>query len=71
MLDKESSGSFYSRALPYIVWILRIALGAVFVISGLSKGLDIWGFIYKIEEYLTVWGMDQPRSLVLASAMCI
>ncbi len=71
MLDKESSGSFYSRALPYIVWILRIALGAVFVISGLSKGLDIWGFIYKIEEYLTVWGMDQPRSLVLASALCI
>lgn len=68
---KESSSSFYARALPFIVWILRIALGAVFVVSGLSKGLDIWGFIYKIEEYLNVWGMDQPRSLVLAAALCI
>lgn len=70
-MDKESSSSFYSKAIPYIVWILRIALGAVFVVSGLSKGLDIWGFIYKIEEYLNVWGMDQPRSLVLAAALCI
>lgn len=70
-MDKESSSSFYSKAIPYVVWILRIALGAVFVVSGLSKGLDIWGFIYKIEEYLNVWGMDQPRSLVLAAALCI
>lgn len=70
-MDKKSSSSFYSKAIPYVVWILRIALGAVFVVSGLSKGLDIWGFIYKIEEYLNVWGMDQPRSLVLAAALCI
>ncbi len=55
----------------WIVWTLRLLVGATFIVSGLSKTIDLWGFIYKIEEYLRVWGMMQPRSLVLMAAMCI
>lgn len=58
----------YSSA---VTLILRILIGAVFIISGLSKAIDPWGFIYKIEEYLAVWGMEQPRSIVLVGAIGI
>lgn len=55
--------------LSWAVWILRIAIGAVFIMSGFAKCIDVWGFVYKIEEYLTVWDMPQPRSLVLTAAV--
>lgn len=51
-----------------IVWALRLLVGAVFVVSGLAKTIDIWGFVYKIEDYLTVWEFTVPRSLVLMGA---
>ncbi len=57
--------------LPWIVWALRILLGGVFVVSGLAKAIDLWGFIYKIEEYLVVWQFVQPRSLVVMVALGI
>lgn len=39
--------------------------------SGLVKGIDLWGFVFKIEDYLEVWDMSQPRSLVLMAALLI
>ncbi|MDE6304846.1 MAG: DoxX family protein, partial [Paramuribaculum sp.] len=54
-----------------VVWALRLIVGAVFVVSGLAKTIDIWGFIYKIEDYLTVWQFTVPRSLVLMGAMLL
>ncbi len=53
------------------VWALRLTVGAVFVLSGFAKADDLWGFVFKIEEYLQVWGIVQPRSLVIAAAMFI
>lgn len=38
-----------------LVWLLRVAVGAVFIFSGFSKAVDPWGFIYKITEYLDAW----------------
>ncbi|MDE6265141.1 MAG: DoxX family membrane protein, partial [Paramuribaculum sp.] len=54
-----------------IVWLLRVFVGAVFIISGFAKADDLYGFIFKIEEYLDVWGMPEPRSLVLVGAMAL
>lgn len=54
-----------------IVWLLRVFVGAVFVISGFAKADDLYGLIFKIEEYLEVWGMPEPRSLVLVGAMAL
>lgn len=56
-------------ALP--VWMLRILVGGTFVVSGLSKAIDVWGGMYKIQEYLTVWGLDIPASLTLAASVCL
>lgn len=59
------------RWFPIIVWVLRLLLGGLFIMSGLVKGIDLWGFVFKIEDYLEVWDMSQPRSLVLMSALLI
>lgn len=57
------------RSVKLIVWIFRLAVGFTFIFSGLAKMIDVWGFIYKIEQYLAVWSFPQPRSLVLVAAM--
>ena len=59
------------RWMPWIVWGLRIAVGATFIISGCVKSIDPRGFIFKIEEYLRLWDMVQPRSLVLMGAVAL
>ena len=54
-----------------IVWTLRVLIGAVFVISGMAKMIDVWGFVYKIEQYLNVWSWPQPRALVVGGAVAL
>ena len=41
-----------------IVIVLRILLGAIFVFSGLVKGIDVWGVFYKIQDYLVAFGWE-------------
>lgn len=53
------------------VWVLRVIIGGVFLFSGFSKMDDLWGFIFKIEEYLSVWHIHQPRTLVIIAAMLL
>lgn len=43
-----------------ITWLLRIAIGGIFLISGFSKGIDPWGTFYKTTEYLVA--MHLPMS---------
>ncbi|MDE6553331.1 MAG: DoxX family protein [Muribaculaceae bacterium] len=43
----------YPKVLIVLTWLMRIAVGSVFIISGLSKGIDPWGTFYKTSEYLT------------------
>ena len=61
----------HEKYLSQFVIVLRIILGATFILSGLVKSIDLWGFIYKIEQYLSVWNLDQPRSIVLFVATII
>lgn len=51
-------------ATTVAVVILRLAVGLTFIISGWAKAVDPWGTVYKISEYLDVWGLDVPASLV-------
>ena len=37
----------YPKALIILTWLMRIAVGSVFIVSGLSKGIDPWGTFYK------------------------
>lgn len=45
----------------YVVWVLRVVIGAVFILSGFVKGIDTWGVEYKIHDYLLafdwMWAM--------------
>ncbi len=51
-------------ATTVAVIILRVAVGATFIISGWAKAIDPWGTVYKISEYLDVWDLDIPAALV-------
>lgn len=53
------------------LWLLRLTIGGLFAMSGFVKMVDLWGFVFKIEEYLSVWNMTQPRTIVLVVAMLI
>lgn len=43
----------YPKALTALTWMMRIGVGSVFIVSGLTKGIDPWGTYYKTSEYLT------------------
>ncbi len=67
----ERFKTFNCKHQVLIVWCLRIIIGCTFIISGLSKMIDPWGFVYKIEQYLSVWGIILNRPLVVASSMSL
>lgn len=49
-----------------LVTTMRIITGSTFLFSGFAKAVDPWGFMYKIQEYLEVWGMGWvPREFDL------
>lgn len=58
----------HARLTPAIVWLLRLAIGATFIMSGFVKGIDVWGSVYKISEYLTVWNLSVPESIITIGA---
>lgn len=40
------------------VWIARLILGGTFILSGVTKMVDPYGTLTKIEAYLGAWGLD-------------
>ncbi|MDE5968789.1 MAG: DoxX family protein, partial [Muribaculaceae bacterium] len=56
-------------AAKIVTILLRIVVGGVFIASGFTKAIDPWGFIYKIEDYLNVWGIGVPRSIIFVGAV--
>lgn len=64
-------GKFDKYYSPYAVILLRIVVGAVFVISGFAKAVDPWGFIFKIEDYLSAWSMTEPRTITLVLSIAL
>lgn len=43
-----------------ITWICRLVCGGLFIYSGFVKGIDPWGTIFKVEEYLGAFGLPMP-----------
>jgi hypothetical protein len=44
--------------MKYCLALSRWIVGAVFIFSGFVKGIDPWGFQYKITDYLHAFGWD-------------
>lgn len=70
-MKRNLSEAMRQRLTDILVVMFRMLVGVVFVVSGLSKAIDIYGFVYKIEEYLTVWGIFEPRSLIVLIAILL
>lgn len=64
---KPSGSTPWSMAM--LVWLCRLVVGGVFIVSGVSKCIDPWGTIFKIEEYLGALGWDVERGVVTAGAI--
>lgn len=63
------ANKFKQYKVPATVWLCRIIVGITFIISGWSKSVDPWGFLYKLEEYFNVWGLEMPREITLTFDM--
>lgn len=64
------------HTLPWLklfVALLRFAIGGVFIFSGFLKAIDPWGTVYKFNEYLIVFGLNDYLDLssFLASLVAI
>lgn len=67
-----SEPRFFRKYRKPIVWILRIIVGATFIFSGFAKAVDPWGFMYKLEEYLSAWSIEwAPREIIFMGAVAI
>lgn len=66
---KSDTGSKHKVLVVSSIWILRIIIGIVFIVSGLSKAIDVWGFVFKIEDYISVWHLPWWRSLSFTAAL--
>lgn len=54
-----------------LVWLCRFVVGGTFIVSGWAKAIDPRGFIIKINEYLTVWGLSIPREIVFTACVAL
>jgi uncharacterized membrane protein YphA (DoxX/SURF4 family) len=58
-----------------LVYISRLLVGSLLILSGVIKANDALGFSYKLIEYFTegILGMEflQPYTLVMAGGICI
>jgi len=52
-----------------LVEISRVLLGVTFIISGFTKAVDPLGTTYKVEDYITAFGVDSFYSLAFLIAM--
>ncbi len=57
--------------MKFIIWLLRIVVGVLFIFSGLVKANDPLGLSYKMNEFFEVWNMAwmMPYALMMSVAM--
>ncbi len=57
--------------MKYLLWLIRIIVGCLFIFSGLVKANDPLGLSYKMNEFFEVWHFywAMPYSLALSVMM--
>lgn len=54
-----------------LTWLMRLTVGGLFLFSGFTKGIDVWGTIFKFNEYFSVWGYQVWDALVLSGVFLL
>ena len=62
----------HRRAFRNFAHVCRLTLGAVFIFSGFVKSVDPWGTALKVNEYLSIYGLEwmQPASMTFSIWLC-
>lgn len=52
--------------------VCRLIMGAVFICSGFLKSVDPWGTALKVNEYLSIYGLEalSPAAMVFSIWLC-
>lgn len=58
-------------ASGWLIWLVRIATGALFAFSGFVKAVDPWGSIIKIGEYFDAWSITVPDTLIVCAGFIL
>lgn len=60
------------RRFKLIARICRLILACTFIVSGFTKVIDPWGTAMKVNEYLSIYGIEflQPASMPFSIWLC-
>ena len=61
-----------SRAFKLLANVCRLILACTFIVSGFTKVIDPWGTAMKVNEYLSIYGMEslQGASMAFSIWLC-
>lgn len=61
-----------TRTFKILSHVCRLILALTFIVSGFSKVIDPWGTALKINEYLSIYGVEflQPASMAFSIWLC-
>ena len=61
-----------TRTFKIAANVCRLILACTFIVSGFTKVIDPWGTALKVNEYLSIYGLDylQPGAMVFSIWLC-
>lgn len=54
-----------------LTWLARLLAGGTFIFSAIAKGVDPWGTIYMMEDYLGAMHLNIPTGLEIAGSFIL
>ena len=60
------------RTFKILAHVCRIIFACTFIVSGFSKVIDPWGTALKVNEYLSIYGLDflEPAAMTFSIWLC-
>ncbi|WP_295935343.1 BT_3928 family protein [uncultured Alistipes sp.] len=61
-----------TRGFKLLANVCRLILACTFIVSGFTKVIDPWGTAMKVNEYLSIYGIEflQPASMAFSIWLC-
>ena len=61
-----------TRVFKIVANVCRLILACTFIVSGFTKVIDPWGTALKVNEYLSIYGLDylQPAAMTFSIWLC-